>query len=75
MFSMNFEGKFVSYRNWSRHETWHQRSPSSNRISVDDCLLNFSVAPEEGYSCLTEILGIKVTFFSHTVSLSIGFML
>ena len=37
-------------------------------------LLSFSVAPEEGYSCLTEILDIKFILFSRPVSLSVGFI-
>ena len=36
--------------------------------------LSFSIAPDEGYSCLTEILGIKLIIFSCPVSLSIGFI-
>ena len=37
-------------------------------------LLRFSVAPEEGQFCLTEILGIKFYIFSRPVSLSIAFV-
>jgi len=36
--------------------------------------LQISVAPEEDYSCLSEILGIKFIIFSRPVSLSIGFI-
>ena len=36
-------------------------------------LVCFSVAHEEGLSCLTEILGIKFIIFSRPVSLSIVF--
>ena len=38
-------------------------------------LLSLSVAPEEGWSCLTEILGIKcIIIFSRPVTSSIGFI-
>ena len=37
-------------------------------------LLSFSVAPEKGYTCLTETLGIKFIHFNRPVSLSIGFI-
>ena len=35
----------------------------------------FSVAPEEGQSCQTEVLGIKFNIFSRPVSRSIGFIM
>ena len=38
-------------------------------------LLRFSVAPEDGQFCLTEILGIKFYICSRPVSLSIGFII
>ena len=46
-------------------------------IADTSCLKSFpfNVASEEGYSCVTEIMGIKFNIFSCPDSLSIGFIM